>query len=333
MVTLPSSIPEDQVQDILDWINKKSQEELVQSHEVFFPHLLNEDQLKVVIHTLRSLGHEIDVSVRVILHSQQSSPWMDDGSSSFKSAFTDPMKHGVLWTHFTVSLQSGVTLYHQTCNRITEIVDWLSMRVFGGSSELNSTEDPKKCNWVVTLLSQGISGDPHDGIIPRTYCCHWLLIDLPCSRYPSTFITHPIHPLHPSLQPSTCSLKSHPQDHMVGKRDHFNHPELPIPTLKTHSSPDWGLWVQCEWEDHHDCWRMWTIEGIPGIQWAWCSSSLNLIMEEGSYEQWTCRQGLDHPSGEWEVQPSTDREEGRPRHCRCHWSWVLGVHEGSKVRV
>ena len=60
----PSSIPEDRVRVILDWINKKSREEVVQSHEVIFNHLLNEDQLKVVIHSLRSLGHEFDVSIR-----------------------------------------------------------------------------------------------------------------------------------------------------------------------------------------------------------------------------------------------------------------------------
>ena len=59
----PSSIPEDQVQDILEWINKKFHEEIVRSHEVIFNHLLNEDQLKVVIHTLCSLGHEFDVSI------------------------------------------------------------------------------------------------------------------------------------------------------------------------------------------------------------------------------------------------------------------------------
>ena len=70
----PSSIPEDQVQDILDWIINKSQEETVQQHEVFFPHLLNEDQLKVVVHTLRSLGHEFDVSIH--------------GDTSFSTVFT-----------------------------------------------------------------------------------------------------------------------------------------------------------------------------------------------------------------------------------------------------
>lgn len=52
----PSSIPEDRVQDILNWIKKKGHEELTRPKTIIFQHLLNEDQLKVVVHTLKTLG-------------------------------------------------------------------------------------------------------------------------------------------------------------------------------------------------------------------------------------------------------------------------------------
>lgn len=52
----PIQIPEDQIQDIQDWINKKSHE-FIQVRTINFPHLLNEDQLKVVMHVLKALGY------------------------------------------------------------------------------------------------------------------------------------------------------------------------------------------------------------------------------------------------------------------------------------
>lgn len=53
----PSSIPEDQVQGILNWIKKKEHEEFTRPKTIIFQHLLNEDQLKVVVHTLNTLGY------------------------------------------------------------------------------------------------------------------------------------------------------------------------------------------------------------------------------------------------------------------------------------
>nr|DAU70823.1 MAG TPA: hypothetical protein [Caudoviricetes sp.] len=50
-------------------------------------------------------------------------------------------------TTFKFPIEIG-SPYHQTCNRTTEIVDWLFMRVFRQPIQSHSTKDPKKCNKV-----------------------------------------------------------------------------------------------------------------------------------------------------------------------------------------
>lgn len=61
----PTQIPEDQVQDLQDWIKRKVKEaEGIQVRTIDFPHLLNEDQLKDVIHVLKALGynhHKVEI--------------------------------------------------------------------------------------------------------------------------------------------------------------------------------------------------------------------------------------------------------------------------------
>lgn len=61
----PTQIPEDRVQDILEWIKRKVKEaEVIHPRTIVFPNLLNEDQLKVVIHVLNALGlnhHKIEI--------------------------------------------------------------------------------------------------------------------------------------------------------------------------------------------------------------------------------------------------------------------------------
>lgn len=52
----PTQIPEDRVQDILVWVKRETQE-VIHLRTIDFPHLLNEDQLKVVLHTIKALGY------------------------------------------------------------------------------------------------------------------------------------------------------------------------------------------------------------------------------------------------------------------------------------
>ena len=58
----PTQIPEDQVQNILQWVKRKSQE-AIHPRSIDFPYLLNEDQLKAVILILNTLGyhHRIEI--------------------------------------------------------------------------------------------------------------------------------------------------------------------------------------------------------------------------------------------------------------------------------
>jgi len=62
----PTQIPEDQVQDLQDWIKREVKEaEEIQVRTINFPCLLNEDQLKVVIHVTKALGysyHKIEIN-------------------------------------------------------------------------------------------------------------------------------------------------------------------------------------------------------------------------------------------------------------------------------
>lgn len=58
----PTQIPEDQVQDILQWVKRKSQE-VIHPQSIVFPHLLNEEQLKVAIHVLNALGHHMNIEI------------------------------------------------------------------------------------------------------------------------------------------------------------------------------------------------------------------------------------------------------------------------------
>ena len=58
----PTQIPEDQVQDILQWVKRKTQE-LIHPRTINFPYLLNEDQLKAVVHVLESLGHHMKIEI------------------------------------------------------------------------------------------------------------------------------------------------------------------------------------------------------------------------------------------------------------------------------
>ena len=48
-----TQIPEDQVQIILQWVKRKTQE-YTPARTIDFPYLLNEDELKVVVHTLET---------------------------------------------------------------------------------------------------------------------------------------------------------------------------------------------------------------------------------------------------------------------------------------
>ena len=57
-----STIPEDQVQDILEWVKRKSQE-VIHPRTIDFPYLLNEDQLKVVVHVLNALGPHMNIEI------------------------------------------------------------------------------------------------------------------------------------------------------------------------------------------------------------------------------------------------------------------------------
>nr|DAY04852.1 MAG TPA: hypothetical protein [Caudoviricetes sp.] len=58
----PTQIPEDRVQDILQWVKRKSQE-VIRPRTIVFPYLLNEEQLKAVIHVLNALGHHHRIEI------------------------------------------------------------------------------------------------------------------------------------------------------------------------------------------------------------------------------------------------------------------------------
>lgn len=53
----PAQIPEDRVQDLRDWIENRGHMEFTRPKTIVFQHLLNEDQLKDVVHTLSTLGY------------------------------------------------------------------------------------------------------------------------------------------------------------------------------------------------------------------------------------------------------------------------------------
>lgn len=52
-----AQIPEDRVRDLQAWIKKKEQVEFTRPKTIIFQRLLNEEQLKVVTHTLKTLGY------------------------------------------------------------------------------------------------------------------------------------------------------------------------------------------------------------------------------------------------------------------------------------
>lgn len=57
-----TQISYDQVQDILQWVERKSQD-VIRPRTINFPYLLNEDQLKAVIHVLNAIGHRHNIEI------------------------------------------------------------------------------------------------------------------------------------------------------------------------------------------------------------------------------------------------------------------------------
>lgn len=53
----PTQIPEELVQTLQDWIKNRGHMEFTRPKTIIFNHLLNEDHLKAVVHTLNTLGY------------------------------------------------------------------------------------------------------------------------------------------------------------------------------------------------------------------------------------------------------------------------------------